>query len=369
MDITTIKELAVTIPEYWNEHLEEKIRKIHENQIKAGSDSMSFAIVTDIHWRTNKKHSAALLERVMDECAIPYFFNAGDIFSGQGICRPEANIAEFIEYRQLFSRIESKCLIVEGNHDAVYSTFEAPDYYAQNLSLAEFYEYYFRFESLYKDRVFGETGTYYYVDDALRKTRLIVLDTHDIPDDSTNDEGRPIYHKFRKSGTGVLESQLEWFANVALDVPTAEWTVVLCTHQPPCYSIPRKEVCNFELIIEILKAFKAHTAFEGDSVFEENRAHYNAKIAVDFTGRGGNFAVWVGGHTHWDDDMVFDGILSVATLNDGMHNEIEDAKHKHIADTTSEQAFDVYTIDKKNHKLYVTRIGCGEDREFTYEVL
>ena len=364
MTTEELNTLAVTIPEYWNEHLDEKINKIHENQIKAGADSMSFAIVTDIHWVTNKKHSAALLERVMTECAIPYFFNAGDLFSGQGICKPEANIAEFIEFRKLFSRIEHKCLIVEGNHDAVYSTFEAPDYYAQNISLAEFYEYYFRFEAQYKDRVFGENGTYYYVDDALRRTRLVVLDTHDIPDDSANEEGRPTYHKFRATGTGIMQKQIEWFANTALDVPSPEWTVVLCTHEPPCFT-GRDGVCGYGLIFDILNAFKNHTAFEGSCAYAEPRTHYNSEIKVDYTGRGGNFAVWVGGHTHYDDAKFIDGILSVATVNDGMHNQKE-STFEHIAGTVSEQAFDVYTIDRHNRKLYVTRVGGGEDREFDY---
>ena len=109
------------------EHLEEKIGVIHRNHIKAGPHAPSFGMISDIHWATNRKHSAALLDRVLTDCAIPYFFNAGDLFSGQGICKPEANIKEFIDYRKLFHKIEHKCLIAEGNHDAVYSLFEAPD--------------------------------------------------------------------------------------------------------------------------------------------------------------------------------------------------------------------------------------------------
>ncbi|MBE6651294.1 MAG: metallophosphoesterase [Ruminococcaceae bacterium] len=368
MEASKLYELATTIPEYWQEYLEEKIKKIHENQIKAGPDSMSFGIVSDIHWRTNQMHTAALMEKILTDCSIPYFFNAGDLFSGQGICKPEANIAEFIDYRKLFARIEGKCLIAEGNHDAVYSTFEAPDYYAQNISLSEFYEYYFRHQSQYPDRVFGPTGTYYYADDKLHKTRLVVLNTHDIPDDSVKEEGRPVYHKFRITGTGIRQAQLNWFANVALDVPSTDWTVVLCTHEPMCYSLDnRNEVPGYGIIVKILNAFKKHTKFEGEELYEGQQAHFSTKISVDYTGRGGNFAVWVGGHTHWDYDLVLDGVLSVATLNDGMHNSDRNPT-PHEAGTTNEQAFDIYTIDKTNHKLYVTRIGAGNDREFEYEV-
>jgi hypothetical protein len=50
-----------------------------------------------------------------------------------------------------------------------------------------------------------------------------------------------------------------------------------------------------------------------------------------------------------------------------MHNSAL-SPFKHQAGTVTEQAFDVFTINKKEHKLYVTRIGCGEDREFPYDV-
>lgn len=365
MDTKKWRDLADTIPAYWEEHLEEKIKAIHEKQIIAGVGSASFGMITDMHWVTNQKHSAALLKKVLTDCAIPYFFNAGDLFSGQGICNKEDNIKDFIEFRKLFSKIESKCLMAEGNHDAVYSTFQAPDYYARNLPLSEFYEYYFRFQAQYPDRHFGADGTYYYVDLPLQKTRLIVLNTHDIPDDSENEEGRPIYHKFRASGTGIRQEQLYWFANTALDLPAADWTAVLCTHESPA-EVGRDGVCNFGLIHDIINAFKRHAKWEGSSEYEEECKHYNAKIVVDYTGKGGNFAVWVSGHSHCDKHTIIDGILSVTTLNDGMHNS-ERSAFQHTAQTITEQAFDIWTIDKHNHKLYATRIGCGNDREFEYE--
>lgn len=366
MEESALRELATTIPEYWREHLSEKIKKIRENQIKAGPDGISFGLISDIHWRTNKKHSAALLEKVLNDCSISYFFNAGDLFSGQGICKPEDIISEFIDYRKLFARIESKCLMVEGNHDATYSTFEAPDYYAQNLSFNEFYEYYFRHQAQYTDREFGENGTYYFVDDKFRKTRLIVLNVHDVPNDDVKEDGRPVYNRFRAAGTGVGQRQLDWFAHVALDVPSPEWTVVLGTHEPMCFS-KRGGARNYGLLLDIINAFSHHTSFEGEVSYPEEFAHFNAKVSVDYTGKGGDFAIWVGGHTHYDLDLVLDDVLSTATLNDGMHNS-ESNPTPHVAETSAEQAFDIFTIDKHNHRIYITRIGAGNDREFEYKV-
>ena len=62
-----------------------------------------------------------------------------------------------------------------------------------------------------------------------------------------------------------------------------------------------------------------------------------------------------------------DGMLSTATLNDSIHNA-EGSPYKHVKGTDTEQAFDIFTVDKNAHKIYATRIGCGENREFEYEV-
>lgn len=373
MNDLKLNEFAESIPTYWKEYLDNKIKTIHHKQIASGITSSSFGLVTDMHLgvvhpdcNTNRFHSPALLKKVMDDCDIPYFFNAGDVFAGHGLCTKDINIADFIACKKLFKNIESKCLIAEGNHDAIFSEFEVPDYYAQNMSLAEFYEYYFKFEAQYSDRHFGFDGTYYYVDMIFQKTRLIVLNTHDIPDDCIDAQGRPMYNKFRANGTGIMQEQLDWFAHVALCVPSPEWTVVLCTHESPA-SVGRDGICNFGIIHDIINAFRHHSNFQGKSEYDNGREHYNSEICVDYTDCGGNFALWVSGHSHFDTSVVIEGILSVATLNDSMHNS-DNSKFKHIEGTTSEQAFDIFTLDKLNHKIYVTRIGCGEDREFTYEV-
>ena len=353
--------ISSKIPEYWKSHLIEKTKTI--KKLKSNSDNCSsFGLIADMHWDTNTKHTASLLEYLLCECNIPYFFNAGDLFSGYGICSQYKNIEEFSQYHMIFENILHKCLMVEGNHDAVYSLFEAPDYYAQNMSLASFHEHYFKPTSKYSDRVFGETGTYYYTDDKQSKTRFIVLNTHDIPSDETTQDGRPVYNKFRKTGTGFMQEQLDWFANVALDVPSCDWTVVLCTHESPVYI--GDDAPNFEIVCGIINAFRHHTSFNCEKHFEKEISHYDAKISVDFTGKGGNFAVWVSGHVHKDMVCYVDGILVVSSICDCLSESYPDK----VPGTDTEQSFDIFTIDKENHNVYATRIGYGKDREFEYEV-
>lgn len=356
---TRIKEnVTQSIPKYWETELDEKILKVRNHQLNAGCESSSFGLITDIHWCDNAHHSAALLENVLKRCAIPYFFNAGDIISGFGLCDKDFLFEELDNYREAFSKIEDKCLIVLGNHDMAYSTLEAPDYYAENLSRDEIYEYVFRFETLYPGRVFGHDKSYYYVDDAYHKMRYVVLNMHDVPNEEKNEKGLPVYNMFTTNVFG--QTQLDWFAHDALCVPSSDWTVTLCTHENPAC---KEKMYGTGILFGVIGAFKNHTAYEGEEDISELGMKLN--ISVDYTEKGGDFTAWVSGHTHYDNIEVFDGITCVTTMNDSMHKS-RFASFEKFRGTTSEHAFDIFTVDKRNRKVYITRFGAGEDREFEY---
>lgn len=301
-----------TLPEYWLDHLKEKIELIHRHQTDAYLNCSSAAMITDIHWDVNNHLSAQLMERVLTECSIPYFFNGGDIVSGKGICPPELIINDIVEYRRSFRAIEDRCLMVEGNHDTAYSTFKAPVYYAENLSIAEFYEYYFRFMTLYPGRHFGPDRTYYYADNEVTKTRYIVLNTHDIPTDATHPDHKPLYNKF--DCYGIRQKQAEWLGKTALNVPDKDWNVFLCTHEPPTVSSGDDSViiCNFRAIADIVNLFRKH---KKGKVAEHNSRHpeYDIDLDLDFEERGGNFICWITGHEHIDAIGELEGVKYVLT--------------------------------------------------------
>ncbi len=345
-----------TIPDYWNGYLEEKIRQIHAKQIEGGVHAASFGVIADFHFTVNCLRSPALMEKILDDCGIPYFFLAGDFVSGMGMIEPEDLIRETVCVRRLFSRIENKMLLAQGNHDPAYSTIPGHGY-AESLTAGQIYEYMFRFQTQYPNRVFGEGGTYFYADDCEHKIRYIVLNSHDTPNDDVKPDGFPMYPKMRCVGFG--QTQLRWFAETALDVPTPDsgadvpWTVVLCTHESVCGD---EEYFNREIVLGLIDAFRKHTVYEGRSDCTDPA--YNASVCADFTGRGGDFAVWVGGHTHRDMEQNADGILLLTTASDSF-NDIGN---------TDEQCFDIFTVNKAEHTICATRIGRGEDRAFTYEV-
>ena len=346
-------------PDYWAEHLKEKINKIHENQILAGRNSVSFAFISDIHWGPNKKHSAALLKKVMDDCAIPYCVNGGDNVSGAGLCPASLIISELQEYSRHFSALESRMLLAQGNHDPSYSTLGGTNYYAENLTDDQLFEYMFRYETKYPDRVMSEAGSYFYAEDKAHKLRIVVLNPYDVPSEEVLPDGRAKYNKMRT--LGYRQTQLEWFANVALNVPSSDWSVVLATHTSPSAG---EDARNNNVILGLIDAFRNGKKYEAET--ECDIAGYNAKISADYTDKKGNFVLWVSGHTHDDRVLVTQDTLCLSVLSDWNHQH-DRLPMQRTTGTTNEHAFDVFTIDFNRHKIYATRIGAGEDRVFDYK--
>lgn len=349
------------IPEYWKAHLQEKIEKILALQSELGENGVSFAMITDIHWSHNAHHSAALLESVLTACDVPYYFNGGDVACFCPFGTKEHLKGEFDGYKRAFAAIESKCLMTLGNHDGVYSALAEYEY-SQNISKAEVVENGFAFLKKYPSRMFGEDGTYYFVDDAKRKMRYIVLNTHDVPSNETDELGRAIYNTFRMFC--IREKQLKWLAERALDVPSREWSVVLCSHENATAK-PHHKTKNHNLILGIINAFRRGKKFEGKTVFQDE-PYLNAEISADYTGKGGVFIAWVAGHVHEDKLVDEDGVISISTGNDS-YGSAAGFLPPHVENTITEHTFDVFTIDKSRRKVYVTRIGgVGQDREFCY---
>ena len=80
-------------------------------------------------------------------------------------------------------------------------------------------------------------------------------------------------------------------------------------------------------------------------------------------------AMWLVGHVHADKDttLTSDGgkeLLIVATNTDCYKQTVH--QYDMLAGTSTEQCFDVVQIDTTAKKIYMTRVGAGSDREFSY---
>ncbi len=351
------------LPKYWEKHIEQKASEIKAHQQKAGSDYITFALISDLHWGYSRKNTGKVLQALCKLCDISYCFNGGDTVSGHPYFTKQGLLSDIKDYHKEFAKVEDKMLLAMGNHDAAYSITVPEDgmCYERNLSKKQIYNHYFKYLRKYPNRVFGGDA-YYFVDDEQKKARYVVLNTHDIPNDHKRKDGSAIYNSFRMFCMG--NEQLNWFAKVALDVPDREWSVILCTHENK-NAKPHHITTQQPLLDGVINAFKKGEKFSGE-VKSPVHSYLNGKVEVDFTGKGGNFIGWLAGHEHRDDMLIDEiGVTHLVIATDstmlGCASNVF-----HIGHSDSEHSIDVFTVNKKERSVYVTRVGWGQDRKFTY---
>lgn len=242
----------------------------------------------------------------------------------------------------------NKLLFVEGNHDRNIVDPVMPT--------KDFINLMYRPLKKLNDVVFGGAGKpYYYRDFPKHKIRIVCLDLYDVlPDDSYN------YH------SGYKQDQMEWLANVALNVPNSGWNVLIATHASPYgesdgMTDNGTPAYNSNVLIGILESFKNGTSVTINSTATiEQIPTYS--ITTNFSTAGNLIGCFVG-HNHVDVNLVKNGIHYVS-IECGY---VEDNDKEYRAPFSySAIAFDVVVINTANRSVKFYRIGYGENREFNY---
>lgn len=339
-----------TVPDYWKTELASKEAVIMGLQ-DAGTASFSFAFITDEHWAENAKKSPALLNDIIKKCYVPLIVNGGDIVAGpSGATKAEIK-EEAQKFCTLFDELTAKRLTCIGNHD----DNSISNLFAQTLNENEQYNYYERYTEDYENEiVYGDIGNYYYFDDKKSKVRYIITDTNDVP--YTDDgQGGLVYTPMTKGY--YRQDQLTWFASKALVVPDDTWSVIVFSHYP----VNQGVIVNDDLFMNVLKAFALKTSYTGTSSSEDPT--FSASVSVDYTSAGGIVIGWFAGHQHEDKDINMGSypFHCIVTLNDGTGTG-------KTPGTTTEQAFDVVTVNQSTKNVNMTRIGLGSNRSFNYSL-
>ena len=350
-------------PAHWRAHMTSKINTINDLQGAGGNNAVSFGMITDMHMGDNAGNSWILLEKVMRECNIPYFINGGDYVTGAGIVGKQGIIDDIKLVFKRFSRILDRQLITFGNHDANYGVNAN---YDSQLSDGEIYNNIFRENQRRSDIVSGGNGTYYYADDKINKIRYIILNAQDVstvnnPNNTVKPENNTMYNYV------IRQDQFNWLANTALATPDNTWSVVVCSHVSPSRTDPANNgLINGDILMGILGAYKDKKAYNGTSQANV-RQDLQVNVTCNFTGKGGNVICVVSGHMHVDTitpTVHGVNINCIETLNDS--KSVETGAPAKIVGTNTEQAFDIFTINKDTRTVNITRIGAGADRKFTY---
>lgn len=212
--------------------------------------------------------------------------------------------------------------------------------------------------------VYGDSGSYFYVNYPNNKIRVIVLDCYDVSEKHDND------YNFK---AGYRQNQLKWLIDKALQV-NDDWEVVVLTHQIPVQGFPENmTVANSDKLIQILESFvngtSVHVTAE-DTVFNDET--FALDLQTNFTKKGTIIAV-LAGHNHVDHQTKINGINYLTTacgyIDIVLYHSQNGAPAKYGQRDLyaySGICFDVLIFRKSERKLLFKRFGFGKDRVITY---
>lgn len=322
----------IEIDDYWKEELDKKIQHIKENEEKGNiRDVMSFVFITDMHYPYNFRKSPKLIKYISDNTNIHYILNGGDSIHNNSseVYIPADCVKMIYEMRKDFKNVFMD--------DDMYSTLGNHDLNIQGNAIAltanQIYD------CVYKKCVdYTAQGgwAWYYQDDSFHKIRFVSIAQY-----------------------FLNQEHLRWLGDVALNVPSADWGIVFFSHALP-YNEPNygnSETRNASHLKEIIDAFQQKTAVS----ISDSATSWPISYSKDFSSANGKIICYIAGHIHHD-YMKRDTIQYVCTVNDSKDNEQFDK----VSGTISEQSFDVFTVDKTNSNVYITRIGHGDNREFSF---
>lgn len=303
---------GITVPHYYLDHIRKKTAQVRENMMQVGADGETFIFITDTHWESNTKNSPELVRYLLDHLNIRLILNGGD-FINQGTRADSAENMQASVSSFLFNNAVMLCAF--GNHDSNWNDWnhqrDYPDRFFDRKC-----QYALMQKHMEGQVTYFSDGWNYYHDRPATKTRFIVLDT--------NEDGT--FGAFQKLHE-VLNATPEGYRIIML----AHWLHNGTNKSTAC------------------------------KMLEQTIDSYN-KRQGEFASGKARIILMLGGHIH--KDMAWrtqDGIPILLSDSDAA-GRTSNTKYPAVKRTTTEQAFDVFTINYQTGEIRSVRIGRGEDR-------
>lgn len=345
------------IPDYYyeNDYLPNKIKEIKEAcAIKSG---ITFAFITDVHFKDNQKKSKYLLQKILNETNIPFVIYGGDTVSVYGTeAELYDQIAEFNDFKNCIGK--DKLFCTRGNHD-FYNVTSSTDETMHSLTTADVYDGLFRDTEHLVTSMSVKNGCYC-IDNEAQKTRIIMLNTSDLSSDPDH------------LGGGILfrGSTLQWLADCLLEKKNYKIIIVCHHHINDDFINSKGEKVKYDFANTSLMDLVSSFVNKEDFITEQNGVPVN----VDFANTSNELVCVISGHRHMDLTSTKNGILNIVTTGDALY---QNDGYGRKAGTISEQAFDIVCVnyeykdedkDENKIKIKLIRVGAGENREFEFDI-
>jgi len=309
--------------------MQEKLGHFITDEWKAGMDEIiskpssdfTFAIQTDTHFSVNsKEHHANNLKALSHFIPLEFYANLGDYIKGyfkNEIGKIENTPDKTMKsLKELTSRYldDANCpvLVTMGNHDTNQLWCQNYGKADEQLTKEDHYREVFSKLRVHNRSIMTTDGesNYYYADFPSSNIRVIMLNCAD---------GN--YENSYDSTAMFGDRQVEWFKTEALNT-TAH--VIVMTHVP------------------LIKDFP------GNAGFDVKNGALVREAVEEFIKNGGNFTVYMYGHTHNQDDML------------------DENSRLHISFKNGANIAEVVRINTQNRVIETIGLGNVENRKYTY---
>ena len=338
------------LPDYYDEYLPEKIAGINalEDDISINSDS--FIFLTDYHITRNAQHSMELIKSIINGTGLTKFVFGGDAYA-TNVESKATNQKYVTSVYSAFQKCAPNFFCLLGNHEWNKLTSADTEYVTESYenTIAGVYNFCIK-RTEFEVSGMTEEGNYY-LDNKAKGIRYFFLQENGL--------------------AKITDDTLSWFANELMSIPSGYYVVVFMhyayiTGGTGTDSIQKRINTSVKRISTLFGAFDRKES----TTIDEN--------TYDFSNTNGHAVCIISGHVHHDASLTKlesdDGILTIATTGDlyrdGSGNvysyTIDGTTYYRTPGTVREQAFDVVHIDLEEKKVYMTRIGGGADREFSF---
>ena len=314
-----LDSIEKSYPAFYDSYIADRIETVKSKDCLISNSGDSFVFITDMHDQNNY-YSPLLAKKICDSTSVKRIIYGGD-YENEPSSKESA--VSLLTTRRNKCMVKEDVIFLRGNHDT-------NPYGTGQLTAGEFYSI---FDKHIEKHINTNKNTYFYNDNESQKIRYIFIDSGE--DGSISD----VQKNWIKTNTEKLNS---------------DWTVIVFMHHG-IYTDDKDNRTNIKFY---------------PSITSTKEALANVRC---------NIACIICGHTHIDLSDTSGKYPIICTTCDahGVQASIASSDNRDV-NTINEQAFDVFHIDTNNKKIYVTRIGGGEnnvietknyslnDREFNY---
>ena len=308
------------IPDYWKSSLNTAINKVRTNVATINSKLESFFFITDQHWSSNAQKSSDLMKYLGNKLQIPLVLSGGDVLNANVSTKLRA-INEMSDYVASLDNGFIRLFGTYGNHDNNNNINSNP---GNVLTTQQEYN------AMLKQR---ESFTF-------DSTNIKVMKY-----DNTDSHIRYISFKCSwEYGETADDDMINQVLSYISELDST-WSVVLF----------------------------CHTYWRTSELPYTIADYYVDKIAtLEHTCDASIVALFVG-HVHNDYYTTYSAsnggkLLIISTTTDSFrqNNLGQNPPYTMTEGTDTEQAFDIVQIDTTSKHIYLTRVGAGNNRDFTY---